>query len=197
MHRKRPTLIYTIGHCPERRDSLPVLVHIQLLKQRISLGTGTSPYPFPPGRQSHGKIEHEYEIRCKVGEVLASSECDTSCHCSAVWGDSGRVVILQANIARSFHVLELRRLIFATTASFSPQLQPRQSTIATPLQSSSTPHPLSPAHAVASNPTMPPQIKKDLNRSGWESTDFPSVCENCLPENPYVKMLKEDHGAEC
>ncbi len=42
-----------------------------------------------------------------------------------------------------------------------------------------------------------PQIKHDLNRSGWESTDFPSVCENCLPENPYVQMLKEDHGAEC
>ncbi|KAK3372339.1 hypothetical protein B0H63DRAFT_292517 [Podospora didyma] len=44
---------------------------------------------------------------------------------------------------------------------------------------------------------MPPQIKQDLNRSGWESTDFPSVCENCLPQNPYVKMLKEDFGAEC
>jgi len=44
---------------------------------------------------------------------------------------------------------------------------------------------------------MPPQIKKDLNRSGWESTDFPSVCETCLPDNPYVKMLKEDYGAEC
>ncbi|KAI1327047.1 RNA recognition domain-containing protein [Xylariaceae sp. FL0255] len=44
---------------------------------------------------------------------------------------------------------------------------------------------------------MPPQIKQDLNRSGWETTDFPSVCENCLPPNPYVKMLKEDYGAEC
>lgn len=44
---------------------------------------------------------------------------------------------------------------------------------------------------------MPPQIKQDLNRSGWESTDFPSVCENCLPDNPYVQMLKEDYGAEC
>jgi pre-mRNA-splicing factor RBM22/SLT11 len=44
---------------------------------------------------------------------------------------------------------------------------------------------------------MPPQIKQDLNRSGWETTDFPSVCENCLPKNPYVKMLKEDYGAEC
>ncbi|KAK4187233.1 putative pre-mRNA-splicing factor slt-11 [Podospora australis] len=44
---------------------------------------------------------------------------------------------------------------------------------------------------------MPPGIKQDLNRSGWETTDFPSVCENCLPTNPYVKMLKEDYGAEC
>ncbi|ERF74814.1 Pre-mRNA-splicing factor slt11 [Endocarpon pusillum Z07020] len=44
---------------------------------------------------------------------------------------------------------------------------------------------------------MPPQIKQDLNRSGWETTDFPSSCESCLPENPYVQMLKEDHGAEC
>ncbi|KAM0275029.1 hypothetical protein ACHAQH_007635 [Verticillium albo-atrum] len=44
---------------------------------------------------------------------------------------------------------------------------------------------------------MPPQIKQDLNRSGWESTDFPSVCESCLPDNPYVKMLKEDYAAEC
>ncbi|KAL8834026.1 MAG: hypothetical protein Q9170_003957 [Blastenia crenularia] len=44
---------------------------------------------------------------------------------------------------------------------------------------------------------MPPQIKHDLNRSGWETTDFPSVCENCLPDNPYVQMLKDDHGAEC
>ncbi|KAL6252289.1 Pre-mRNA-splicing factor slt11 [Rhinocladiella similis] len=41
------------------------------------------------------------------------------------------------------------------------------------------------------------QIKQDLNRSGWESTDFPSVCENCLPDNPYVQMIKEDFGAEC
>ncbi|KAF2398432.1 hypothetical protein EJ06DRAFT_513461 [Trichodelitschia bisporula] len=44
---------------------------------------------------------------------------------------------------------------------------------------------------------MPPQIKQDLNRSGWETTDFPSVCERCLPENPYIQMIKEDHGAEC
>jgi pre-mRNA-splicing factor RBM22/SLT11 len=41
---------------------------------------------------------------------------------------------------------------------------------------------------------MPPQIKQDLNRSGWETTDFPSVCENCLPDNPYVQMIKQDYG---
>ena len=44
---------------------------------------------------------------------------------------------------------------------------------------------------------MPPQIKHDLNRSGWETTDFPSVCERCLPDNPFVQMLKEDYSAEC
>lgn len=44
---------------------------------------------------------------------------------------------------------------------------------------------------------MPPQIKQDINRSGWETTDFPSVCEQCLPDNPYVQMLKEDYAAEC
>jgi hypothetical protein len=44
---------------------------------------------------------------------------------------------------------------------------------------------------------MPPQIKQDLNRSGWETTDFPSVCENCLPDNPYVQMIKQDAGEQC
>ncbi|RDW66858.1 hypothetical protein BP5796_09607 [Coleophoma crateriformis] len=44
---------------------------------------------------------------------------------------------------------------------------------------------------------MTSQIKQDLNRSGYETTDFPSICENCLPENPFVQMLKEDRGAEC
>ena len=42
---------------------------------------------------------------------------------------------------------------------------------------------------------MPP--KQDINRSGWETTDFPSVCERCLPDNPYVQMLKADYDAEC
>jgi pre-mRNA-splicing factor RBM22/SLT11 len=41
------------------------------------------------------------------------------------------------------------------------------------------------------------QIKADINRSGYETTDFPSACENCLPDNPYVQVLKDNQGAEC
>ena len=44
---------------------------------------------------------------------------------------------------------------------------------------------------------MPPAIKQDMNRSGWETTDMPSVCERCLPGNPYVQMIKEDYGEAC
>ncbi|KAF8473474.1 hypothetical protein BDZ91DRAFT_845904 [Kalaharituber pfeilii] len=46
---------------------------------------------------------------------------------------------------------------------------------------------------------MPPTgtIKADINRSGWESSDFPSVCSSCLPDNPYIQMIKENHGMEC
>ncbi|KAK4620950.1 Pre-mRNA-splicing factor slt11 [Fulvia fulva] len=44
---------------------------------------------------------------------------------------------------------------------------------------------------------MPPQIKQDLNRSGWETTDLPSCCERCLGDNPFTQMLKEDYGEAC
>eukprot|EP01017_Pseudomicrothorax_dubius_P033005 TRINITY_DN4376_c0_g1_i4.p1 TRINITY_DN4376_c0_g1~~TRINITY_DN4376_c0_g1_i4.p1 ORF type:complete len:375 (+),score=82.57 TRINITY_DN4376_c0_g1_i4:115-1239(+) len=40
-------------------------------------------------------------------------------------------------------------------------------------------------------------IRTGQYKQGWEASDFPIVCETCLGENPYVKMLKYPYGKEC
>eukprot|EP01101_Sappina_pedata_P008712 TRINITY_DN4889_c0_g1_i1.p1 TRINITY_DN4889_c0_g1~~TRINITY_DN4889_c0_g1_i1.p1 ORF type:complete len:379 (+),score=99.74 TRINITY_DN4889_c0_g1_i1:46-1182(+) len=39
--------------------------------------------------------------------------------------------------------------------------------------------------------------KRDPKKEGWESADFPIVCESCLGDNPYLRMSKEPFGKEC
>ena len=34
-------------------------------------------------------------------------------------------------------------------------------------------------------------------KQGWENSDFPILCETCLGDNPYVRMLKTNYGKEC
>ena len=40
-------------------------------------------------------------------------------------------------------------------------------------------------------------VVKDPEADGWEKTDFPIVCESCLGPNKFVRMQREDYGAEC
>jgi len=35
------------------------------------------------------------------------------------------------------------------------------------------------------------------NRQAWENSEFPILCETCLGDNPYVRMMKEKYGKEC
>lgn len=40
-------------------------------------------------------------------------------------------------------------------------------------------------------------IKADATKTAWESEEFPLLCESCLGENPYVRMMKEAYGSAC
>ncbi|XP_057298136.1 pre-mRNA-splicing factor RBM22-like [Hydractinia symbiolongicarpus] len=35
------------------------------------------------------------------------------------------------------------------------------------------------------------------NRQNWEQADFPILCQTCLGDNPYIRMLKDKYGKEC
>lgn len=35
------------------------------------------------------------------------------------------------------------------------------------------------------------------NRQVWEDSSFPILCQTCLGDNPYLRMMVDRHGAEC
>jgi len=39
--------------------------------------------------------------------------------------------------------------------------------------------------------------KTGYSKEGWENADFPILCETCLGDNPYVRMMKEKYGKSC
>lgn len=39
--------------------------------------------------------------------------------------------------------------------------------------------------------------KLDINKAGWEQSDFPILCETCLGDNPYIRMTKQEFGKAC
>ncbi|KAF8201527.1 hypothetical protein BJ912DRAFT_945592 [Pholiota molesta] len=42
---------------------------------------------------------------------------------------------------------------------------------------------------------MPP--KADINKAGWEQSEFPILCETCLGGNPFIRMSKQEYGRSC
>lgn len=40
-------------------------------------------------------------------------------------------------------------------------------------------------------------IKKDYNLLNWEQNEFPILCQNCMGDSKFLRMLKKPLGAEC
>lgn len=36
---------------------------------------------------------------------------------------------------------------------------------------------------------MAHRLLRDVEADGWESSEFPIICESCLGDNPYVRMV--------
>lgn len=34
-------------------------------------------------------------------------------------------------------------------------------------------------------------------RHTWEDSEFPILCQTCLGDNPYMRMMKDKYGGEC
>ncbi|KAI0748354.1 hypothetical protein C8Q80DRAFT_1171432 [Daedaleopsis nitida] len=39
--------------------------------------------------------------------------------------------------------------------------------------------------------------KSDINKAGWEQSEFPILCETCLGDNAFVRMSKQEFGRSC
>jgi hypothetical protein len=40
---------------------------------------------------------------------------------------------------------------------------------------------------------MAHRLLRDAQADGWERSDFPIICESCLGDNPYVRMVKHQN----
>ena len=39
--------------------------------------------------------------------------------------------------------------------------------------------------------------RTDINRLGWDTSEFPILCENCLGPTPYIRMIQAIYDSEC